>query len=63
MANINFCYKSTYRCFLSHTPNIFSMCDAAGETFGIGLLEVLEEDVGVVHVVNTTSSVGRGRHF
>jgi hypothetical protein len=53
----------SYRCFFSHTPDVLSVRDTAGEPLGVGLLEVLEVDVGIVHVVNTTRSVGRGRHL
>ncbi len=39
------------------------MGNALGQPFPVGLLEVLEEDVGVVHVVDPPRLVRRGRQL
>ena len=52
------CACNPYLCFLPDTPDVLLVGDALAEPLGVGLLEVLEEDVGVVDMVNTARSVG-----
>jgi hypothetical protein len=55
--------KFPHRRFLPHTPDVFPVGDALGQPLPVGLLEVLEENVGVVHVVDPPRLVRRGRQL
>ena len=55
---LHICACNPYLCFLPDTPDVLLVGDALAEPLGVGLLEVLEEDVGVVDMVNTARSVG-----
>ena len=49
-------------CFFTIAPDILSVRDATLQPSGIGVLEVLEEDVGVGDVVDGACCVGGGSH-
>ena len=49
--------------FLAITPNILSVGNTALQSSRIGMLEVLEENIGVGDVVNWACCVGRGGHI
>jgi hypothetical protein len=56
-------FEVSHRRFFSHTPDVLPVGDALGQPFPVGLLEVLEENVGVVHVVDPARLVRRGRQL
>ena len=49
--------------FLAITPNILSVGNAALQPSRIGMLEVLEENVGIGDMVNCACCVGRWGHI